>query len=93
MVVDHFSRYAYFLPLKHPFTAEIVAKSFTRDVAKLHGFPNSIISDSHVFEQVLRGTLPASGNSFVYDHLLSPQIDGQTEVVNHCLETFLCFTL
>lgn len=41
--MDRLSKYAHFLPLKHPFTSKYVAKSFVKDVVKLHGFPKSII--------------------------------------------------
>lgn len=45
VVVDHFSKYAHFLPLKHLFTALSVATVFVKEIVKLHGFPASIISD------------------------------------------------
>ena len=45
VVVDLFSKYAYFLPLKHPFTARSVAQSFLSQVYKLHDMPQAIVSD------------------------------------------------
>jgi hypothetical protein len=45
VVVDKFTKYAYFLPLKHPFIGASVAKLFLGSVYKLHGLPLSIILD------------------------------------------------
>jgi hypothetical protein len=45
VVVDHFSKYAHFMSLSHPYTAPIVAKVFMDNVYKLHGLPASIVSD------------------------------------------------
>jgi hypothetical protein len=45
VVVDRLSKYAHFVPLKHPYTAASIAKCFLNNVMKLHGMPLSIISD------------------------------------------------
>jgi hypothetical protein len=45
VVVDKFSKFAHFVPLKHPFIAVIVAKLFMDTIFRLHGLPRSIISD------------------------------------------------
>jgi hypothetical protein len=44
-VVDRFSKYAYFIPLGHPYTAASVARAFFDGIVRLHGFPSSIVSD------------------------------------------------
>lgn len=45
VVVDKYSKFAHFIPLRHPFNAAQVAKLFMDHVYKLHGLPLSIISD------------------------------------------------
>ena len=44
VVVDRFTKYGHFLPLKHPFTAQTIAKVVLDNVIKLHGFPKSILA-------------------------------------------------
>lgn len=45
VVMDRFTKYAHFLPLKHPFTAAQVAKLFLQNIVKLHGMPRLMVSD------------------------------------------------
>jgi hypothetical protein len=45
VVVNHFSKYAHFAPLKHPFTTPVVAKLILDTVVRLHGMPHSIVFD------------------------------------------------
>jgi hypothetical protein len=45
VMVDKFSKFSHFLPLRHPFTALTVAKVFFSEIYRLHGMPMTIISD------------------------------------------------
>jgi hypothetical protein len=45
VVVDRFTKYVHFIPMKHPFTGHQVTSAVLNHVVKLHGLPNSIVSD------------------------------------------------
>jgi hypothetical protein len=45
VVVDKFSKFSHFMPLKHPFTTASLAKVFMDQIYRLHGMPKVIISD------------------------------------------------
>jgi transposase InsO family protein len=91
VVVDLFSKYAHFLPLLHPYTALKVAQLLMDSVYKLHGLPQSIVSDrdkvftSKFWQELFKLTSTTLRMSSSYH----PQTNGQTERVNQCLETFL----
>lgn len=94
VVVDKFSKYSHFVPLAHPFTAMDVAEAYMQFIHKLHGLPQSLISDrDRIFTSTLWTTLfRLAGTQLRMSSSYHPQTDGQTERVNQCLETFLrCF--
>lgn len=95
VVVDRLSKYAHFSALSPHFTAPKVDDVFARDICKLHGVPSSIVSDRDplfmgaFWQELFKLQQTKLSASSAYH----PRSEGQTKVVNHCLEVYLrCFT-
>lgn len=94
VVVDKLTRYAHFIPLRHPFSALHVAKAYMENVFKLHGPPDKIVSDrdriftSRVWQELWRLTRTTLNISSARH----PQTDDTSKRVNQCMELYLrCF--
>lgn len=68
-----------------------MAKLFLNHVFKLHGMPSTIVSDrdplfiSKFWQELFR----LQGTALKYSSAYHPQTDGQSEVVNKCVENYL----
>jgi hypothetical protein len=94
-VIDHFSKYAHFILLAHPYTAESVAQAFFSDIVHLHSIPQSIVSDRNpVFTSAFwRELMRLMGTKLLMSSAFHPQTDGQTEAANRVIVMYLwCFT-
>ena len=94
-VVDCFSKYAHFIPLGHPYTTSSVARAFFQDIVRLHGFPESIVSNrdlvftGHVWCDLFH----RAGVKLRMSLAFHPQTDGQSEAINKTITIYLrCLT-
>ncbi|WVZ81827.1 hypothetical protein U9M48_029164 [Paspalum notatum var. saurae] len=74
VIVDRFSKMAHFIPCHKTDDASHIADLFFHEIVRLHGLPNTIVSDR---------------TKLLFSTTCHPQNDGQTEVVNRTLSTML----
>jgi hypothetical protein len=94
-VVDRFSKYCHFMALAHPYTAESVARVFFVEIVRLHGVPQSMVSDRDpVFTSAFwRELMRLTGTKLHMTSAFHPQSDGQTEAANKVIVMYLrCLT-
>lgn len=91
VVVDRLSKYAHLCTLHHPYSRAQVAQVYLDGVFKLHGWPKTIVNDRDALflSQFWQALFTLQGTQLLLSSVYHPQADGQTEVLNICLEAYL----
>ncbi|CAL8081519.1 unnamed protein product [Prunus armeniaca] len=78
VIVDRLSNYGHFIPIKHPYTASQVADLFIHEVFKLHGMPQTIVSDKDptFTSQFWTSFFARQGTKLCHSSAYHPQSDG-----------------
>jgi hypothetical protein len=92
VVVDRLEKYAHFFSLSHPFKASTIAATFMEKVKNLHGAPKIIVSD---IDPILANnfwtkSFSCLGTQLAHNSSYHHQSNGKIEIVNKCLEGYLC---
>lgn len=90
VIVDRLLKMRHFIPTVSLDTTELV-ECFTKNVYKLHGAPESIVSDRGpaFISQVWRRLSACLSMTVQHSSAFQPQPDGQTEIVNSSLNKYL----
>jgi hypothetical protein len=91
VVVDQLTKYGHFFALSHLYSVKKIAEIFVSGVMKLHGIPQSIVSDRDLIfiSSFWLEFFKLQGTDLKTSSFYHPQTDRQTEVVNRCLEQYL----
>ena len=91
VVCDQLTKMAHFVPTTEKTSAEGLARLFRDHVWKLHGLPESIISDrgAQFTANLMKKLNQMLGIETKLSTAFHPQIDGQTERTNQELEQYL----
>ena len=89
--VDRLSKMAHFAAVSSRVDSEQLAQIFINNVFRLHGMPQSIVSDRdpRFMSRFWRAVFDTLESKLLYSSAYHPQTDGQTERMNRTLEQML----
>src|SRR4030081_3287502 len=91
VIIDRLMKMAYFIPTTINVTAPEVARLFMDNIYRLHGMPESIVSDRDITftSKFWRTLFELLGTKLTFSTAFHLQTDGQTECTNRTLEQIL----
>ena len=91
VVVDRMRKFSHLFSVTSYFSSAQVADIFFKEIFRLHGLPKSIVSDrdSRFMGSFCQELFRLVGTQLTPRTSYHPQTDGQTQMVNQCLEGFL----
>jgi hypothetical protein len=91
VVVDKLMKVAHFIPLKTINKVANVVDIYMIEVSRLHGIPNTIVSDrdSKFTSMFWKGLFKGFGMNLNFNTTYHPEFDGKTERVNQVIEDML----
>ena len=92
VVVDRITKYAQFVSLSQPFSASTIVASFINTIQKLHWSLKIFVSDRDpIFTKKFWTELfSCFGSQLAHSSSYHPQSNEKIEIVNKCLEGYLC---
>ena len=90
-VVDRLTKMAHFIPLPGPPTAHDMANVFIKQIVRIHGLPDDMVSDrgSQFVSAFWRELCRVMSVKLKHSTSYHPETDGQSERVNQVLEHYL----
>ena len=86
VIVDRLTKSAHFLPVKTRYNVEQLAEIYVKEIVRLHGIPQSIVSDRDpkFTARLWRKLQEHLGTKLLFSTAAHPQTDGQSErVIKH----------
>jgi hypothetical protein len=90
-IVDKLTKKAHFIPVQSTFQAPELATVFLKQIFRLYGMPEAIVSDrdAKFCSQFWRALMSALGTNLNMSTPFHPQTDGQSEAANKTIEQLL----
>ncbi|KAJ4966256.1 hypothetical protein NE237_018105 [Protea cynaroides] len=91
VIVDRLTKTARFKPIRPQYTLERLAKLYVDNIVRLHGVPESVVSDRdpRFTSKFWEGLQKAMGTTLKFSTAFHPQTDGQSERTIQILEDML----
>ncbi|KAJ4957546.1 hypothetical protein NE237_024657 [Protea cynaroides] len=91
VIVDRLTKTARFIPIRPQYTLERLAKLYVDNIVRLHGVPESIVSDRdpRFTSKFWEGLQKVMGTTLKFSTAFHPQTDGQSERTIQILEDML----